>query len=110
MFCYQCEQTAKGTGTVVALNPQQRTQFVNSPSKGIVSYVAPGLREGSYDLCHACGRPLSDEDQAHPNFELGVSCGHCIAEYSDADRTRFRERQRQVVLARTRGARHVGGK
>jgi UPF0176 protein len=72
--------------------------------------VGHGLREGSYDLCHACGRPLSDEDQAHPDFELGVSCGHCIAEYSDADRTRFRERQRQVVLARTRGARHVGGK
>ncbi|QEG41995.1 HlyD family secretion protein [Roseimaritima ulvae] len=48
MFLLPWRQTAKGTGTVVALNPQQRTQFVNSPSKGIVSYVAPGLREGSY--------------------------------------------------------------
>lgn len=41
-------QTAKGRGTVVALDPQQRTQFVNSPSKGVVSYVAPNIREGSY--------------------------------------------------------------
>ncbi len=48
MFMVPWRQTAKGTGTVVALNPQQRTQVVNSPSKGIVSYVAPDLREGSY--------------------------------------------------------------
>ena len=41
-------QTARGTGTVVALDPQQRPQPMLSPSKGIVSYVKPGLREGSY--------------------------------------------------------------
>ena len=41
-------QTAKGTGTVVALDPQDRPQEVLSPSKGVVSYVKPGLREGSY--------------------------------------------------------------
>ena len=41
-------QTARGVGTVVALDPQQRPQPVLSPSKGVVSYVKPGLREGSY--------------------------------------------------------------
>ena len=41
-------QTAKGTGTVVALDPQDRPQQVLSPSKGVISYVKPGLREGSY--------------------------------------------------------------
>ena len=41
-------QTARGTGVVVALDPQQRPQPVMSPSKGIVNYVKPGLREGSY--------------------------------------------------------------
>ncbi|TWT84905.1 Type I secretion system membrane fusion protein PrsE [Planctomycetes bacterium CA13] len=41
-------QTARGTGYVVALDPQQRPQPVMSPSKGVVSYVKPGLREGSY--------------------------------------------------------------
>lgn len=40
-------QTARGTGFVVALDPQQRPQSVRSPSKGVVSYVQPGLREGS---------------------------------------------------------------
>lgn len=41
-------QTAKGQGYVVALDPQERPQPVRSPSKGVISYVKPGLREGSY--------------------------------------------------------------
>jgi multidrug resistance efflux pump len=41
-------QTARGVGTVVALDPQERPQPVRSPSKGVVSYVKPGLREGSF--------------------------------------------------------------
>ncbi|TWU33403.1 HlyD family secretion protein [Novipirellula artificiosorum] len=41
-------QTARGVGTVVALDPQDRPQPVLSPAKGVVSYVKPGLREGSY--------------------------------------------------------------
>ena len=41
-------QTAGGTGTVVALDPQERPQEVLSPSKGVISYVKPGLREGSF--------------------------------------------------------------
>lgn len=40
-------QTASGTGTVVAVDPQQRPQPVLSAVKGVVSYVKPGLREGS---------------------------------------------------------------
>ncbi len=41
-------QTARGTGMVVALDPQERPQPVRSPSKGVISYVKPGLREGSF--------------------------------------------------------------
>lgn len=43
------QQTAPGTGVVLALDPQQRPQPVMSAVKGaVVSYVKPGLREGSY--------------------------------------------------------------
>ncbi len=55
-----------------------------------------GLRPGSHGLCHACRRPLAPEDQDRPEYEEGVSCHRCAGEYSDADRARFRERQRQV--------------
>lgn len=41
------QQTSQGYGQVVALDPQQRPQPVLSPSKGIIGYVKPNLREGS---------------------------------------------------------------
>lgn len=40
-------QTARGAGIVTALDPQQRPQTVTSPTKGIVDYVMPNLREGT---------------------------------------------------------------
>ncbi len=48
MFFVPWQQTARGTGVVVAVDPQERPQPVLSAVKGVVSYVKPGLREGSY--------------------------------------------------------------
>jgi UPF0176 protein len=56
-----------------------------------------GLQPGRHGLCHACRRPLAPEDRERPEYEEGVSCHRCVSEYDDADRARFRERQRQVV-------------
>ncbi len=70
--------------------------------------VGHGLTQGPHVMCHACRRPLAPADLAHPAYEEGVSCAHCIDTCSDADRARFRERQRQVALAETRGTRHLG--
>ena len=65
-----------------------------------------GLRQGPHVMCHACRRPLAPDDLTRPEYEEGVACHRCTAEYSDADRARFRERQRQVDLAHSRGAAH----
>ncbi|MCV6593427.1 MAG: rhodanese-related sulfurtransferase, partial [Silicimonas sp.] len=70
--------------------------------------VGHGLVEGDYDLCHACRRPLSADDKARDAYEEGVSCHRCINEYDDSDRARFRERQKQIKLARARGEVHLG--
>lgn len=70
--------------------------------------VGHGLAEGPYHLCYACRRPISDEDMLRPEFEKGVSCHQCIGEHSDARRERFRERQKQVMLAEKRGGKHIG--
>ena len=70
--------------------------------------VRHGLAEGDFSLCHACRRPISDLDKSHADYEPGVSCARCISEFSDGDRSRFRERQRQVRLAKARGTRHIG--
>jgi UPF0176 protein len=66
------------------------------------------LEPGSYSLCHACGLPLSPADRSHDAYREGVSCPQCITRFSDADRARFEERQRQLQLARARGEAHIG--
>lgn len=70
--------------------------------------VGHGLREGPHILCHACRRPLVPEDAERPEYEAGVACHHCVSLTSEADKDRFRERQRQIVLAREGGASHLG--
>jgi UPF0176 protein len=70
--------------------------------------VGHGLKPGPYDLCHACRRPLAETDKTRPEYEPGVQCPRCVGEYTDADRARFRERQRQITLARARGEEHLG--
>lgn len=67
-----------------------------------------GLVQGSYCSCHACRRPLAPEDLSRPEYEAGASCHHCIDEFSEADRARFRERERQMRLATKRGEAHLG--
>ena len=50
----------------------------------------------------------SPADRQHPAYREGVSCHHCLDRFSDADRARFAERQRQMQLASGRGEAHVG--
>lgn len=71
--------------------------------------VGHGLKEGPQLLCHACRRPILPEDRNHPAFEEGVACHHCVDETTPADKARFRERQKQIALARARGEAHLGG-
>ena len=66
------------------------------------------LQPGSYSLCHACGLPVSPAQRLEPSYREGISCSHCIDRFSDADRERFAERQRQMHLARERGQQHLG--
>ncbi|MBT9385875.1 rhodanese-related sulfurtransferase [Pseudooceanicola sp. CBS1P-1] len=71
--------------------------------------VGHGLVEGPHELCHACRRPILPEDRSRPEYEEGVSCHFCIEETSEADKARFRERQKQIALARARGEHHLPG-
>lgn len=70
--------------------------------------VGHGLKEGPHQLCHACRRPIAPEDVKRPEFEAGVQCHQCVEQFSEADRARFRERQKQIKLARARGEEHLG--
>ena len=70
--------------------------------------VTHGLAAGHYDQCHACRMPIDDNDKRSNAYVPGISCPHCIDRFSAQDRERFRERDKQVRLARERGEAHLG--
>ena len=70
--------------------------------------IGHGLAQGSYDLCHACRRPVTTDDRLSPLWEGGVSCPACHTERTEAQRASYRERQRQVALAAAQGRQHIG--
>ncbi len=54
------------------------------------------LKKGSYSICHACGMPVSKEDQKKDEYIEGIQCHFCIKKFTDQDRKRFEERQKQL--------------
>ena len=54
------------------------------------------LEKGSYSICHACGMPISIQDQERKEYRKGIQCHFCIDQFSDDDRKRFEERQKQI--------------
>ena len=71
--------------------------------------VNHSLEKGDFDQCHACRMPITEEDKHSAVYEKGVSCPHCHGKHSPEQIAHFRERQRQVDLARARGEEHLGG-
>lgn len=71
--------------------------------------VSHDLRKSDYDQCHACRMPITEEDKRSDLYQKGISCPHCHDTYSKERKERFRERERQVELARKRGEDHIGG-
>jgi len=72
--------------------------------------IGHGLALGTHSLCHACRRPLREEDKAAPEYEEGVSCAACYGERDEAAREAYRERQRQEERAAAKGERHLGAR
>ena len=54
------------------------------------------LHQGSYSICHACGMPVSIQDKKRKEYREGIQCHFCINQFSDDDRKRFEERQKQI--------------
>ncbi|XGW00163.1 MAG: rhodanese-related sulfurtransferase [Leptolyngbya sp. BL-A-14] len=58
--------------------------------------VQHGLEAGTYDMCRACGHPISDEDKASPEYEDGIACPYCVDQLTEAKRNRQEARRRQA--------------
>lgn len=70
--------------------------------------VKHNLERGQYDQCHACRYPITDVDKLHEHYEKGVSCPRCFGTKGDNQVSRYREREKQMQLARARGEAHIG--
>ena len=66
------------------------------------------LDKGSYDQCHGCRHPITEEDKQSPLYMKGVCCPGCHDQLSDDQKARFAERQKQVELAAARQEQHIG--
>lgn len=71
--------------------------------------VDHNLEKGTYDQCHACRLPITEQDKQNEQYEKGVSCPYCFDKKTEQQRKRFAERERQVQLAKARGESHIGG-
>ncbi|MFT5421821.1 MAG: UPF0176 protein [Candidatus Endobugula sp.] len=70
--------------------------------------VGHDLEKGSYDQCHGCRHPITDEDKLSQHYIAGVACPRCYDEQTEEQRQRFSERQKQIQLAKARNESHIG--
>ncbi len=64
--------------------------------------VSHRLEPTDHVLCHACRKPLESLDVVRPDYEAGVACHRCSGATTAGDKARYRERMRQIGLARRR--------
>lgn len=70
--------------------------------------VNHNLEKSKYEQCYACRLPITAEDKLSDKYEPGVSCPHCYGTHTEDQLSRFREREKQVNLAKMRQQEHVG--
>lgn len=70
--------------------------------------VNHNLEKGEYDQCFACRMPITEADKQSAAYVKGESCPHCIDKATPEQKERFRERERQIQLAKARGESHIG--
>ena len=69
--------------------------------------VKHNLTVGSYSICSGCRIPISSKDKKSKKFETGVSCPRCYDTLTNAQKNRFRMRQKQIMLAKKVGRKHI---
>ena len=70
--------------------------------------VTHGLDESQYDQCYACRHPLSPEELESDQYTKGISCPYCFNKLSDKKKKGVIERQKQIMLSKSKGENHIG--
>ena len=72
--------------------------------------VKHDLSEGSYDMCHGCRMPITEDDKLSKKYIQGVACPDCFDKTTEDQKSRYMSRQKQVELAKKRNQKHIGPK
>ena len=70
--------------------------------------VNHAMEKGKYDQCYACRYPITEEDKNSNQYQTGVSCPNCYDKVTEKQLQRFKEREKQVTMAKQRGEEHIG--
>ncbi len=69
--------------------------------------VKHNLSVGSYSICSGCRNPISLNDKKSKKYEKAVSCPRCYDTLTNTQKSRFRMRQKQIMLAKKVGRKHI---
>ena len=126
MFCtggIRCEKTSvylkkKGFKNIYQLNGGilnylKKTKTKDSLWKGECFVfdnrisLKHGLKVGSFFMCSGCRKPISAKDKKSKKYEEGVSCPNCHDSLTKVQKDSFRMRQKQIILAKKAGKKHI---
>ncbi len=61
------------------------------------------LKDGTYELCHACRYPLPSDSLKSEKYKKGISCPNCFGKISESKKQSLKDRNKQIRLAKKKG-------
>ena len=61
------------------------------------------LKDGTFQLCHACRAPLSKTQIKSKKYQRGISCPKCYGKISAAKKKSLIDRNKQISIAKRKG-------
>ena len=65
------------------------------------------LKQGTYSMCSGCRKPVSLEEKKSNKYFEGISCPKCHDHLTDSQKARFAMRQKQILIAKKMGKKHI---
>ena len=65
------------------------------------------LKQGNYSMCSGCRKPVSQKERKSLKYVEGISCPKCHDHITHEQKSRFAMRQKQILLAKKSGKRHI---
>ena len=65
------------------------------------------LEIGTYSMCSGCRKPVSIQEKKSKKYLEGVSCPKCHDYLTESQKSRFAMRQKQILIAKRMGKKHI---